>query len=142
MPTATPLRAIAVLAMVLTITGCGFTSLGEGRPGGRHWVITVDNQSSDPVRLFVAEDRQPMGAQVGRVMPDTVPASTVVEVAFDVPPPGSWAIFANPSPQRGPLFMGSEIPPTATGKLPIKIIIDPNGEPGTEVPNLPGWFGN
>jgi hypothetical protein len=52
------------------------------------------------------------GRPVGTVTPAIVPARATTDVSFALPAEGSsgWAIFANPGPDIGPMFMGSDVP--------------------------------
>ena len=56
-------------------------------------------------------------------------------------PGEGWAIFVNPGPQLGPLILAIDVPPDASGRLPLSIEVGPEG-PSVSVPNEPGWFGN
>jgi hypothetical protein len=140
-------RRLIIAALTLVLAGCG-TGLLPGDParpaGGREWVITVTNNSNEPAILAVAEDVPNMGALVGTAQPSSVPPRTTQDVVFTVPPGDGWAIFVNPSPERGPLIISQDVPPNVSGRLPITIDIGPNGDPGAAMPgNLgPGWFGN
>jgi hypothetical protein len=132
--------------VALVLAGCG-TGLIPGEsvmpPGSRQWIVNVDNQSAEVARLIVAEDAQTMGATVGTADPPIVPPNTRRDVVFMVPPGQGWAIFVNPTPQRGPLLIAPDVPPDVSGRLPITFIIDPRGEPGMMVPGNPGpgWLG-
>jgi hypothetical protein len=65
------------------------------------------------------------GRPVGTVTPSIVPAGATKDVTFALPAQGSsgWAIFANPGPDIGPMFMGSDLP--LAGE--IRIGADGNG---------------
>jgi len=136
MPTSHPSRAIGALLVVMTIAGCSslLPNVDPGPlPGGRRWIIAVNNQSAQPTSLLVAVDGAPgpatnIGPTVGRATPSTVPPHGVMEVTFDVPAGGGWAIFVNPDPHGGPLILASDIPANAVGKLPITIHVDVNGQ--------------
>ena len=138
-------RPLAI-ALVLVLAGCG-TGIFPGDvampAGSRQWVIQVDNQSAQDARLVVAADMMPVGELVGTATPAVVPPKTTVDVVFNVPPGQGWAIFVNPSPQRGPLLLPQDVPADFAGELPIEVVIDVNGEPFTSMPgNMPGWMGN
>ena len=137
-------RGLAIIAVVVTITGCGFTSLGDGVPGGRRLVFPVANQSPVEVILSVAEDPGPDRQVVGNATPDHVPAGAVVDVAFDVPPGRDWGIFVNPGPDGGwYIVSGGDVPPGVSGEVPLRIDVGQNGEPSISVSaSGPGWFGN
>ena len=98
-------------------------------PGGRRWVVTVENQSPRPAQLFVAEDRSPMGRVVGTANPSIVPPGATVDVVFGVPQGGMWAIFVNPGPNIGALVVAPDVPREATGKMPFKIVVNADGSP-------------
>lgn len=133
--------AALLLAAAWLLAAC--TVLTPVPPGGRQWIITVDNDSNAPVKLFVAEDESPMGDTVGTAMPDTVPPGAKVDVVFTVPAGRTWAIFVNPTNERGPLVLAQDVPANVTGKLPLTITVNGQGEPGASLPgDLPGWFGN
>ena len=133
--------------LALLTAACG-TGLVPGDPampaGAREWIISVENQSGQPARLMVALDTSPVGELVGTAVPSEVPPNTTQEVVFTVPPGQAWAIFVNPSAQRGPLILAMDVPPDARGRLPVSISVSPNGDPGASLgPDAgPGWFGN
>lgn len=129
------------MALALVLVACGVVNVAP--PGSRQWRITVENQSRAPARLFIAEDEMPMGATVGTVVPNTVPAGDTQEVVFTVPPGEDWAIFVNPSPAYGALIGARDVPPDAAGELPIGIVVNADGAPmSTSDGGLgPGWFG-
>ena len=141
---------LASVVVSVILGGCGTGILpeevvGPAMPAGsREWIIEVDNQSAQPARLMVAEDTVPVGDVVGTADPAQVPPNTKQDVVFAVPPGQTWAIFVNPSPQRGPLILAMDVPPDAQGRLPVSIIVSPNGDPGAALgPDAgPGWFGN
>lgn len=68
---------------------------------------------------------------------------TKVEVVFTVPPGSDWAIFVNPSPERGPLLIARDVPLGVTGRLPISFGVDRQGNFWVAAPGGlgPGWFG-
>jgi hypothetical protein len=104
--------------------------------------------SAQPARLFVAEDESPMGELVGTAEPATVAPGATEMVAFTVPagqgrgPGEAWAVFVNPGPNLGPLILAMDVPAAASGELPLKIMVGPDGSPSVQVPSEPGWFGN
>ena len=106
--------------------------------------IPVRNTSGQAAELFVARDTQPMEFLVGTVEPSTVGPGRTEDVDFTVPAGEDWAIFVYPGPDRGPLILASDIPPDASGELPIEIIVDQFGSPGVQTfgDPQPGWFGN
>ena len=141
-----PSLTVAALVGTLLLAGCGTGVLPaqlEMPAGSRQWIIRVENQSDQDARLFVAEDQSPMGDLVGNANPATVPPRTTTDVRFTVPPGEGWAIFVNPTAERGPLLIEADVPPDVAGRLPIGFVVDKNGDifMGTEG-NLPGWFGN
>ena len=83
-------------------------------PGGRLWTVTVVNTSARPASFVVAEMTATgrAGRPVGTVTPSIAPAGATTDVTFALPPDGSsgWAIFANPGPDVGPMFVGSDVP--------------------------------
>ena len=137
------MRAMAFAAVVTA--GCGIDALPAelAMPAGsREWLISVQNCSSMPAELSVAEDTVPVGESVGTVEPSSVPSKTTRDVVFTVPPGEGWAIFVNPNAERGPLILATDVPPDAAGRLPVSIHIGPNGELAVSVEPGPGWFGN
>lgn len=111
--------------------------------GSRQWIITVDNTSAEDALLMVAADTMPVGELVGTAMPAAVPPKTTVDVVFNVPPGQGWAIFVNPTAQRGPLLLASDVPPNVVGRLPIQFAVDVQGNASMSLPaDLPGWMGN
>ena len=90
----------------------------EAGPGGRPWKVTVSNNSSQPAKLFVAEENEQglLGRLVGSATPDVVPPGTTVEVTFLVPAEEGtdWWIFVNPGPDNGAVLAGIGVPPTCT----------------------------
>jgi hypothetical protein len=119
-------------------------SAPEVEAEARVLTIPVQNTSGEPAQLFVARDTQPLEFLVGTVEPSTVGPGLTNDVAFTVPAGKDWAIFVNPSPDRGPLILATDIPPDASGQLPIDIIVDQFGSPGVQTfgEPQPGWFGN
>ena len=112
------------------------------RPGSRVWVIPVQNLSGRPAVLAVAKDESPMGDFVGTAQPAVVPAGQTVDVTFTVPADQQgWAIFVNPTPNLGALIGSRDVPPGISGRLPLTIMVDAQGNPGVSVPNERGWFG-
>ena len=113
------------------------------RPGSRVWVIPVQNMSGRPAVLAVAEDQSPIGDLVGTAQPGVIPAGQTVDVTFTVPADRQgWAIFVNPSPNIGALITAMDVPAGASGRLPLVISVDQQGNPSVQVPSEPGWFGN
>ena len=94
--------------------------------GARRWTVTVDNKSSKPATLFVAEEdeRGLLGRLVGSVTPNVVPPGATVQVTFRLPASGvdGWSIFVNPGPDDGPLLLGTDVP------LAGEIHIDADGQ--------------
>ncbi len=134
----------AACAILALLSAC--TAISDlGMPAGsRQWIIPVENLSAQPVRLFVAEDELQMGESVGTAVPATVAPGSSERVTFTVPPGDGWAIFVNPGPDRGPLILSSDVPPDASGPLPLRISVGPEGHPSValSVPDPRGWFGN
>ena len=112
-------------------------------PGSRVWIIPVQNTSPRPALVAVAEDRSPMGDLVGTAQPAAIPAGQTVDVTFTVPSDrADWAVFVNPGPNLGALITAADVPPGVSGRLPLTILVDAQGNPGVTVPNEPGWSGN
>ena len=62
---------------------------GPVPPNARSWKVTVDNKSSEPATLFVAEeDESGMLRLVGSATPNVVPAGATVKVTFRFPAKG------------------------------------------------------
>ena len=62
---------------------------GPVPPNARSWKVTVDNKSSEPATLFVAEeDESGMLRLVGSATPNVVPAGATVKVTFLFPAKG------------------------------------------------------
>ena len=62
---------------------------GPVPPNARTWTVTVDNKSSEPATLFVAEeDEHGMFRLVGSATPNVVPAGATVKVTFLFPAKG------------------------------------------------------
>ena len=105
---------------------------GPVPPNARTWKITVDNRSSEPVALFVAEeDGYGMTRLVGSATPNVVPAGATEKVTFLFPAKGGsddgW-IFVNPRPgEEGALVSAADI------GIPGKILIGADGQEG-------GWL--
>lgn len=140
-------RGLIIAALAFVSAGCGMGLIpGDPAmpPGSREWIVTVQNDSNAPAVLSVAEDTVPVGDAVGTVRPSSVPPNSSQDVVFTVPPGDGWAIFVNPSRERGPLIIPHDVPPEFSGRLPITIFVAQNGEPsaGTEGRLGPGWFGN
>ena len=72
---------------------------GPVPPNARSWTVTVDNESSEPATLFVAEgDDGGTFRLVGSATPNVVPAGTSMKVTFLFPaegPDDGW-ITVNP----------------------------------------------
>jgi hypothetical protein len=96
-------------------------------PNARSWTVTVDNKSSEPATLFVAEeDEHGISRLVGSAIPNVVPADATVKVTFLFPakgdPDDGW-IFVNPRPGEGGSLVGA-------GDIGIrgKIVITADGQ--------------
>ncbi len=96
---------------------------GPVPPNARSWTVTVDNESSEPATLFVAEDDGTLRL-VGSATPNVVPAGATVRVTFRFPADGGW-IFVNPRPGDG----GGLVNEDQIG-IPGKILIREDGEGG------------
>ena len=76
---------------------------GPVPPNARSWTITVDNQSSEPATMFVAEGGEETFRLVGSATPNVVPAGTSMKVTFRFPakgPDDGW-ITVNPRMGEG-----------------------------------------
>jgi hypothetical protein len=99
---------------------------GPVPPNARSWKVTVDNKSSEPAALFVAEeDEGGMLRLVGSATPNVVPAGTTVQVTFRFPANEDGWIFVNPRPGEG----GSLVNADQIG-IPGKILIGAEGDVG------------
>lgn len=87
---------------------------GPVPPNARTWKVTVDNQSSEPATLFLAEESDSgLGRLCGSVTPNVVPPRTAVTVTFLLPPKSvsSCWIWMNPAPgEGGSFFQTSDAP--------------------------------
>ena len=61
---------------------------GPVPPNARTWKVTVDNKSSEPATLFVAEGDERAFRLVGSATPNVVPAGATVKVTFLFPAEG------------------------------------------------------
>ena len=91
--------------------------LPQAGPDGS-WTITVSNSSSQPARLFVAEETEQglMGQRVGSATPNVVLPGTTVEVSFLVPAPGvdGWSIFVRSGPNTKAVVGWTDVPPSGS----------------------------
>jgi hypothetical protein len=98
---------------------------GPVPPNARSWTVTVDNRSSEPATLFVAEEGEGgMLRLVGSATPAVVPAGATVKVTFLFPADGGW-IYVNPRPGEGGALVNA-----ADIGIPGKILITPEGDGG------------
>ena len=97
---------------------------GPVPPNARSWTVTVDNRSSEPAALFVADDDGDALRLVGAATPNVVPAGTTVEVTFLFPVDGGW-IYVNPRPGEG----GALVSADDIG-IPGKILVTADGQAG------------
>ncbi len=97
---------------------------GPVPPNARSWTVTVDNQSSEPAALFVADEAWDGLRLVGSATPNVVPAGTTMEVTFLFPADGGW-IYVNPRPGEG----GALVSADDIG-IPGKILIREEGDAG------------
>ena len=132
-----------VISLSVVAFGCAGSPLDFlAAPGSRTWIIPVANGSGRPAVLAVAKDEAPMGQAVGRAEPASVPPGATIDVTFTVPAGQGWAIFVNPGPKGGALIISSDVPLHRSGRLPLAISIDAQGNPSVSAPAEPGWFGN
>jgi hypothetical protein len=101
---------------------------GPVPPNARSWIVTVDNKSSEPATLFVAEEDEGGTLRlVGSATPNVVPAGATVKVTFLFPAKGAgdgW-IYVNPRPGDG----GGLVSAADIG-IPGKILITADGQEG------------
>lgn len=96
---------------------------GPVPPNARSWTVTVENRSSEPAALFVAND---MLQLVGSATPNVVPAGATMKVTFRFPVDGGL-IYVNPRPGDGWLVSDQDI------GIPGKIVVGGLGGDGA------GW---
>jgi hypothetical protein len=104
---------------------------GPVPPNARTWIVTVDNESSEPATLFVAESGENgMLRLVGSATPNVVPAGASVKVTFLFPakgdPDDGW-ITVNPR-----LGEGADVGSVGADNIgiPGKILIREDGQSG------------
>ena len=103
---------------------------GPVPPNARTWKVTVDNRSSEPATLFVAEGDEGTFRLVGSATPNVVPAGATVQVTFRFPAKGGpdegW-ITVNPR-----LGDGADVGLIGAGDIgiPGKILIREEGDWG------------
>jgi hypothetical protein len=100
---------------------------GPVPPNARSWTVTVDNRSSEPAALFVADEAWDGLRLVGSATPNVVPAGATVKVTFLFPADGGW-IYVNPRPGEGGALVSA-----ADIGIPGKILITAEGGQG-------GWL--
>jgi hypothetical protein len=88
---------------------------GPVPPNARPWTVTVANDSSQPVTLFLAEvdESDTLATLCGSVTPNVVPADTTMEVALLLPAKDvrGCSLLVNSLPgDLGGLFETSEVP--------------------------------
>jgi hypothetical protein len=101
---------------------------GPVPPNARSWKVTVENRSSKPATLFVAEEDGGGLRLVGSATPNVVPAHATVKVTFLFPTKGSpddgW-IYVNPRPGEGGALVSA-----ADIGIPGKILVTADGQGG------------
>ena len=97
---------------------------GPVPPNARSWTVTVDNRSSEPAALFVADEDGDALRLVGAATPNVVPAGTTVEVTFLFPVDGGW-IYVNPRPGEGGALVNAD-----DIGIPGKILVTADGQVG------------
>jgi N-acetylneuraminic acid mutarotase len=97
---------------------------GPVPPNAQSWKVTVDNRSSEPATLFVADEAWDGLRLVGSATPNVVPAGATEKVTFLFPRDGGW-IYVNPRPGEG----GSLVNADDIG-IPGKIVIMADGQVG------------
>jgi hypothetical protein len=140
-----PLLVPSVSAVVLAVAvaACSVTD-PLLRPGWRQLIVSVENESARPAVILVAEDGPTgMGKTVGTVEPGVVPPGATIDVTLGLPPEPNWGIFVNPNPKFGPVVASIDMPPGASGRVPITLNVSSSGAAGATLQgNPPGWFGN
>jgi Kelch motif len=101
---------------------------GPVPPNARSWKVTVDNESSEPATLFVAEEDESGTLRlVGSATPNVVSAGATVKVTFLFPakggPDDGW-IYVNPRPGEGGMLVSA-----ADIGIPGKVVITAEGVP-------------
>jgi hypothetical protein len=124
-----------LLLSALLVIGCSFLTgppptpvPTELEPGARILVFQVTNNSDEDATLRVGMDNNfPANLPVGAVEPNIVPPHSSMPVVFHVPPTGAvgsgWAIFVNTRPDKGPMFIESELK-NCVGAVPVEIVIN------------------
>ena len=97
---------------------------GPVPPNPRSWTVTVDNRSSEPAAVFVAEEDGDALRLVGAATPNVVPAGTTVEVTFLFPVDGGW-IYVNPRPGEGGALVNAD-----DIGIPGRILVTADGQVG------------
>ena len=98
-------------------------AVGPVPPNARSWTVTVDNLSTEPTTLFVAEGEFELRL-VGSATPNVVPAGASMHVTFLFPADGGW-IYVNPRPgEAGRLVSAADI------GIPGKIVVTADGQVG------------
>jgi hypothetical protein len=105
------------------------------------FLVTVNNQSGRLARLVIGSDGMYDGQPTGTVDPSVLPPGITENVVLVIPPGIGWAIYVNPSPDRGPSITWRDVPPDASGQMPFSIVVTERGD-GAADANPPGWFGN
>jgi hypothetical protein len=102
---------------------------GPVPPNARSWTVTVDNESSEPATLFVAEDGDGGLRLVGSATPNVVPAGTSTKVTFRFPAKGPDDGWITVNPRRGE---GADVGSVGAGDIgmPGKILIRAEGDSG------------
>jgi hypothetical protein len=124
----------AGLALTAFLAAC--SQAPRATPAVQQWTVMVANQSEEPAVVFIGVDvnfGDPLWKEVGAVVPAAVPPMTTARVVMTPPPPGNWAIFVNPGPERGPLLTPRSFPAKFSGELPGTIVVRSNGLPEIEV---------
>jgi hypothetical protein len=98
---------------------------GPVPPNARSWTVTVDNQSSEPATLFVADEDGDGLRLVGSATPNVVPAGATMRVTFLFPANDDGWIDVNRRPGDG----GGLVNADQIG-IPGKIVITADGQVG------------
>ena len=74
---------------------------GPVPPNARSWTVTVENKSSEPATMFVAENGEDGLRLVGSATPNVVPAGTTMKVTFLFPAKGPDDGWITVNPRQG-----------------------------------------
>jgi hypothetical protein len=109
---------------------------GPVPPNARSWTVTVENESSEPATMFVAEGEGEEFRLVGSATPNVVPAGTSMEVSFLFPAEGPDDGWITVNPRLGE---GADVGSVGADNIgmPGKIWIRAEGDSGWVGPAEP-----